>query len=230
VGVGYKKGGLDHYDTILLHQNAFADLWPQKRIVPAGLPYLDSLAARAKAMQNKTDGKTILVASTWGERGALKTYGSDFILKLSELGYHVVVRPHPYSKIHAPDFLEQLQKELPGIPFDYSIDNLEALSKADILVSDISGVRLDFFLCFGRPVVSLECDAAANAEYEHNEWLIDISSQIGAFVRRQEIDSLPQVVQNIHKLPLVDRESILLNFGTSKTAIADYLEALLCKP
>jgi len=224
LGLGYKKGGLDNYDTILLHQTHYEKLFESKKVVLAGLPYLDSLIERAKNLQNNTDGKTVLVASTWGERGILKTYGSKFILNLANAGYNVVVRPHPYSYIYEKEFIENLQKELPGIPFSSEIDNLSVLSKADILISELSGVRLDFYLAFKRPVISLE--SGSNDEYEHNEWLIDVSDDIGIYVKKEDVENLTEIAKNLGKRKLADENSILANIGKSKMIIADYLEKL----
>jgi len=224
-GMGYKKGGLDNYDTILLHQQNFANLFENKKIVLAGLPYLDTLIENAKTLQNKTDGKTILIASTWGSGGILKNYGSKFILDLVKAGYNVIVRPHPYSYICEKDFIESLQKELPGIPFSTEINNLSVLSKADVLISELSGVRLDFYLAFKRPVISLE--SGKRDEYEHDEWSVEISEDIGIFVKKEDVDNLPQIVKNLSERKLVDENSILANIGKSKTVIADYLFSIL---
>jgi len=223
-GMGYKKGGLDNYDTILLHQSDFAELFKNKKVVNAGLPYLDTLIENAKALQNKTDGKTILIASTWGSGGILKIYGSKFILALANAGYNVIVRPHPYSYVCEKDFIENLQKELPNIPFNTDINNLAVLSKADILISELSGVRLDFYLAFKRPVISLE--SGKRDEWEHDEWSVDISEHIGIFVKKEDVQNLPQIVKNLSQRKLIDENSILLNIGKSKTVIADYLCSL----
>lgn len=221
LGIGYKKGGLDNYDTILLHQSNFANLFENKKVILAGLPYLDSLIERTSSLQNKTDGKTILVGSTWNKRGCLRTYGSKFIRDLSNAGFNVIVRPHPYSYKFEKDFIENLQKELPGIVFDRQIDNLQCLSQADILISDISGIRFDFYFCFDRPVISLECET--DGEYDHNEWLFEVSEDIGIFVRKENVENLPQIVKSLEKRKIADKNSILANIGKSKNIIADYL-------
>jgi hypothetical protein len=220
-GISYKKGSLDNYDTILLHQSNFANLFENKKVVLAGLPYLDTLIENAKSMQHNTDGKTILIASTWGNGGLLKSYDSKFILDLANAGYNVIVRPHPYSYICERDFIENLQKELPGIPFSTEINNLSVLSKADILISELSGVRLDFYLAFKRPVVSLE--SGKRDEYEHDEWSVEISEDIGVYVKREDVEKLPQILKNLSGRKFIDENSILANIGKSKIAIADYL-------
>jgi len=225
LGFDYKKGSMDNYDTILLHQSIFTDLFASKKVVLAGLPYLDSLIERSAKLQSNTDGKTILVASTWGDRGLLKTYGSKFILDLANAGYNVIVRPHPYSYIYEKDFIENLQKEMPGIEFSTEIDNLSVLAKADILISELSGVRLDFYLAFKRPVISLEC--GMSDEFEQNEWLVNIiGNEIGISVKKEDAENLPKIVKGLSERKLIDENSILANIGKSTTIIADYLESL----
>jgi hypothetical protein len=175
-------------------------------------------------MQYNTDGKTILVASTWGDRGILKTYGSKFILDLANSGYNMIVRPHPYSYVCEKDFIESLQKELPNIPFNTETDNLSVLAKADILISELSGVRFDFYLAFKRPVISLETET--NKEYEYDEWLINVSNDIGIYVKKENIGNLPRIAKNAAECKLINANSILSNIGESKMAVADYLAGL----
>jgi len=226
LGFDYKKGSMDNYDTILLHQEIFANLFESKKVIIAGLPYLDSLIERAAKLQNNTDGKTILVASTWGDRGLLKTYGSKFILDLANAGYNVIVRPHPYSYIYEKDFIDDLQKKLPNIPFSTEIDNLSVLAKADILISELSGVRLDYYLAFKRPVISLE--SGESDEFELNEWLVKtIGNEIGISVKKEDVKNLPQIVKSLSERKLIDENSILANIGKSKAVIADYLFSIL---
>ncbi|MDR2708898.1 MAG: hypothetical protein LBC07_02865 [Elusimicrobiota bacterium] len=71
---GYKKYSLDFFDTVILPGKEFAkDIreleskrnLAQKTLLIGGLPYLDNLIERAKTLDAKTDGKTILIASTW---------------------------------------------------------------------------------------------------------------------------------------------------------------------
>jgi len=235
----YKKYSLDYYDTIFSHSLLFANEikilenkrnLPAKKIIDGGLIYMDSIIEKAKTLQNETDGKTILVASTWNKRGCLQIYGSKFIKDLSNSGYNVIVRPHPYSYIYEKEFMENLQKELPGIVFSTETDNLSVMAKADILISDISGIRLDFYLCFERPVISLESETELSNEYEQADlsenFDIDISKKIGIYVKKEEIVNILQFVQNIKQVKLIDKNSILANIGKSKFILVDYLESI----
>ncbi|MDR3243793.1 MAG: methyltransferase domain-containing protein [Elusimicrobiota bacterium] len=239
----YKKYSLDCYDTLLIAGKAFeSDIryleekrnLPHKQIFVAGLPYLDSIISRSKELNIKTNGNTILIASTWNKKGCLQTYGSGFIINLAKAGYDVIVRPHPYSYVFEPDFIKQLKDELKGysnITFDDEIDNLKSLAKADILISDVSGIRLDYYFTFNRPVVSLESDSEISPDYEHyylqNYWSVDISDKIGVYIRKEEINDLVEKIKNIKDIQTIDKEYIVANTQKSAIVITDILNNIL---
>jgi hypothetical protein len=245
---GYKKYALDRYDTVFVqNEPSAAEIrelevkrgLPEKHLLPGGLPYFDAMCERAAGLsaagvKRGVEPRTVLVASTWNKRGCLQTYGASFIIALSEAGFDVIVRPHPYSWRYEAEFIAKLKMELSkcgNVVFDDSIDNIASLARADVLVSDISGVRLDFFLLFGRPVVSLECDCAVYDDYEQSElsfnWDVEVSSKIGVYLKRGEIGSLPDVVKNIGEVKLTRLEDIIMNIGVSKTKIADGIERIV---
>jgi len=70
-------------------------------------------------------------------------------------------------------------------------------------------------------------ESGSNDEYEHNEWLIDVSDDIGIFVKKEQVENLPQIVKNLAERKLADENSILANIGKSKMIIADYLGDLI---
>lgn len=241
---GYRKHSLDNFDTAMLVGPCFEkeirileekrNLKP-KTLLISGLPYVDNLVERAAKLNAETNGKTVLVASTWDARGCLKTYGSGFIIDLAKNGFDVIVRPHPYSYIYEADFIKKLQDELKpyeNVVFDSEIDNLKTMAKSDIMITDFSGVRFDFILAFDRPVISLETDLGDNDKYENADmgfnWDISISHSMGAYIERDEIGSIVEKVKaNMGAKSPLDRSDIVANIGCSASVIADQLEGLL---
>lgn len=237
---GYQKHSLDYFDTVMLVGPCFEkeirileeqrDLKP-KQLLVSGLPYVDNLIKRASKLDARTNGKTVLVASTWDKRGCLKTYGSGFIIQLAESGFDVIVRPHPYSYIYEADFIKALQAELKpydNVVFDNEIDNLKTMARSDIMISDLSGVRSDFVLAFDRPVISLETSEEESQKYEYADigfnWDVEISRSMGAFIKKQDIDSLAeQVKANMHSKSPLNRNEIVANIGCSAQVIAEQL-------
>ncbi|MDR3243487.1 MAG: CDP-glycerol glycerophosphotransferase family protein [Elusimicrobiota bacterium] len=239
----YQKHSLDFYDSVILSGSAFEkdirllekkrNLAPKKLLV-GGLPYIDDLVERASKIKQETNGKTILVASTWNKRGCLQTYGAPFIISMAKAGYDIIVRPHPYSYTFEPDFIEKLKNDLksyPNIVFDDEIDNLKSLAKADILVSDVSSIRLDYFFAFKRPSISLETIDEINGEYEYDDldsfWSKDISNSIGVYVSKDDIGKIVDKIKEASSMPLIDKESIVANIGSSTSIITEQIISLM---
>jgi CDP-glycerol glycerophosphotransferase (TagB/SpsB family) len=148
------------------------------------------------------------------------------------------VRPHPYSFIYEADFIEKLKSELSpfeNIKFDCEIDNLKSLAKADILISDVSGVRFDFAFAFNRPVISLETDSGdIAADYDYADlssyWDIDVSARIGKFIKKADIDKIAEIVKeslgNKENAFFAGQEA-LANIGNSAKVMAGQIENML---
>ncbi|MDR2436927.1 MAG: CDP-glycerol glycerophosphotransferase family protein [Endomicrobium sp.] len=242
---GYYKNSLDCFDTVILSGAEFEDdirtlekkrNLPPKKILIGGLPYIDSLIERAAKVDSQTDGKTVLVASTWNKRGLLKTYGEGLIEKIALAGYNIIVRPHPYSYIYELDFINQLQKELASyknVKFDKEVDNLLSMAKSDIMLSDFSTIRFDYYFIFGRPIISLDTDFEKYfQEYEYSDldefWLFKISYEFGIYLKKEEVfDIVKKIKESINskkaKKTKIDKEKIIANIGSSAEVIAEQI-------
>ena len=158
--------GIDYYDAILLSGEYQADdireleqirNLPPKELKIVGIPYMDEMAARLeKAEPLAKEGVTVLLAPSWGKSAIFGVYGGKIIEKLKETGYHIVIRPHPQSWTSDKELLDELMKEFPEseqIEWNRDVDNFEILRKADILISDFSGVTFDFSLIHNKPII-----------------------------------------------------------------------------
>ncbi|NCB28070.1 MAG: CDP-glycerol--glycerophosphate glycerophosphotransferase, partial [Bacteroidia bacterium] len=163
----YHKGSLDHYDSVMLVGEFEIPILrkleslrglPLKQLHPAGLPYIDVLASKVPP-ETGTDGKTILIAPSWGTKGCLKLYGHKFIQELAEDGYEIIIRPHPQSWKVEADMLDKIKddlKKFPNVRWDQDPDGTKSLSASDIMISDTSSVRFDYVLLYKKPVITLE--------------------------------------------------------------------------
>jgi hypothetical protein len=238
----YHKYSLDYFDTVILSCSKFEKdirMLEKKRhlltkeLLVGGLPYIDDLIKRAAKLNVKTDGKTVLIASTWDKRGILRTYGAEFIEKIAKAGYNVIVRPHPYSYVYELDFINKLQKNLSpyeNVIFDKEVDNLLGMAKADIMISDVSSVRLDYYFIFGRPVISLDTDYKDHAcEYEYSDldayWNVEISDKLGMYLKQEEVfqivEKIAETLDKKSNKVRFDRNEIIANVGNSAEVIAE---------
>ncbi len=164
--VMYRMFGIDYYDAILLSGDyqvknvraleAQRGL-PAKELVKVGIPYMDEMAARYRAAgPAPAHERTVLLAPTWGKSGIFGVYGGKIIELLLSTGYHIIVRPHPQSFTSEKEMISALMEKYPEserLEWNRDTDNFEVLRRADILVSDFSGVIFDFALIYDKPVI-----------------------------------------------------------------------------
>ena len=251
----YHKGSLDHYDEVLMNGAYLADSirevehkrgLKEKNLVVLGLPYLDVLASKMRHPLPPTDGRTILVAPSWGEKGLLPYYGSAFMQELLKAGYNVILRPHPQSYKVESKLLEKIRKELSpyeNFAWDSEPDGSLSMEKADLMISDRSNVRLDFALLYERPVITLTIPFTDPEDWGVNDphlwddweasdlkelWSEKVAGMIGIKLGRSETAKLPEHVKQL----LAEKKSEDLsamrgewvaNFRHSGEAMADYL-------
>jgi CDP-glycerol glycerophosphotransferase (TagB/SpsB family) len=171
----YRLFGLDYFDSVLLTGDYQAKdirtlerqrAVKAKELVTVGCAYLDVYAEkmRALATENNTDdtrGFTVLVSPSWGPSALLSKYGEKLLEPLIGTGWNIILRPHPQSKTSEKDMLDRLTekyKEQKNFVWDYETDNIFSLSKADVMISDFSGIIFDYaFLC-DKPVFYVSQD------------------------------------------------------------------------
>jgi hypothetical protein len=244
----YMKGSLDHYDAVLLvgkfmvHGIRYLEKLrglKEKELVPAGLPYLDDLASKMKSPTPPTDGKTVLIAPSWGTKGCLAVYGSRFIRLLAEAGYNIILRPHPHSWKSEIKLLDKVKADLQGldnVKWDKEPDGGLAMEAADIMISDTSNARMDFALLYERPVITLKINLSELETFELSDmegaWMDKAELEIGSVVRPEQIESIAEIVDGVlskreRKDLSAFREANVYNFGSSGEAIAKYLVNLI---
>lgn len=117
--------------------------------------------------------RTVLLAPSWGESAILKKYGGRILEVLLQTGYHIIVRPHPQSYTAEAEMLKEIQAQYPDsaqLEWNRDTDNYEVLKRADILISDFSGVIFDFALVYDKPVIY------ADTEFDkspYDAWWLD---------------------------------------------------------
>lgn len=160
----YRLFGLDYFDAVLLtgpyQQTQLWELESKRGTKPKELPvcgctYLDVLAKKATTLTVEPEAKTLLLAPSWGENGLLRRFGLRLLHALAASSWHVIIRPHPQSKISEKDTLDTLMaalKDSPNIEWNFDTENLHAMARSRMLISDFSGIIFDFAFLFGRPV------------------------------------------------------------------------------
>ncbi|MFA5577361.1 MAG: CDP-glycerol glycerophosphotransferase family protein [Bacilli bacterium] len=207
----YRLYGLDYFDSVLLtgeFQKKDLRLLEQQRntkekeLVVVGSTYLDVLKDKVKSLNKDKSSKfTVLVAPSWGSGGILSRYGSSLLDKLVETGFHIIVRPHPQSKDSEKGILTKLEnryEERTNFEWDYDAENLKSLSRADIMISDFSGVIFDYSFLFDKPFlyVNNDFDHRPYDSYDlpHLPWIFRVLPEIGIELKEEQFSNIKEVI------------------------------------
>lgn len=205
---GYRMFGLDYYDAVLLSGNHISEEirqleklrnLPAKDIQIVGLTYFDELDEKIKNSSKKENDKpVILLAPSWGPSSILNRYGSKAIDALLSTGYKIVVRPHPQSKASEKDMLDNLMKKYPDLEWNFDNDNFDILNRADLLISDFSGVIFDFALVFGKPIIYADTSfdkGPYDAWWLENEmWKFKVLPELGKQLKESDLYNIKPLI------------------------------------
>lgn len=243
----YKLFSFDYYDAVycagpgqvksLRALEALRGTRP-KELPQLGCPYLDGLVERARKAASPEEG-TVIVAPTWGRNGLLTRTGAMIPKMLAQAGFRVILRPHPQSFVSEPELMEKLAQELApfdNIEWDRQPDGFASLARAQLMVSDISGVIFDFAFVFLRPVVSVGAGPLKEGfeawEIPHEAWEMSALDTLGKRILPGEENSVVDAVRSLLASEDRAREKILslreqnvVNFGEAGMPIAKALVA-----
>lgn len=210
----YRMFGLDYFDSILVtgmykekdvrwleeHRNI-----NRKEIVSVGCTYLDEFKKRIEKIPAEEDHKfTVLLSPSWGPSAILSRYGEKLLDSLQATGWNIIVRPHPQSRISEKEILDRLTsryKDMGNIIWDYNSDNIFSLKKADIMISDFSGIIYDYtFLC-DKPVMYVNADMDLrmyDAWYVPGQkpWQVNAVKKFGIELKESQFSNIKEIIQN----------------------------------
>jgi hypothetical protein len=207
----YRMFGLDYFDAVLLTGEYQAkDIrfleqlrgLPEKKLVTAGCTYLDFFAEKIAEIPGEENHVfTVLVSPSWGPSALLSRYGEKLLDPLAKTGWRIIVRPHPQSRKSEKPMLELLErryKDIPNIMWDYDKDNIYSLVKADIMISDFSGVIYDFIFLRDKPVIYVSQDFDIRPydadDLDHELWQVAVLREIGLELRDEHFRNIKEFI------------------------------------
>ena len=179
----YTSGAFDHYDTILCigdyqiqeiqHREIIKKL-PQKKLIKNGYFYFDYLN---KKKNIKKIPQSILIAPSWNynEKYFINEAFLSITNTLLKKNYNVIFRPHPEHIKRSMHILKKIKKNIDNKKFIYDLnsENLESMENAKCLITDNSGIAIEYSLLFKRPVLYL-----VDKEKLHNSDLSDYTNLV----------------------------------------------------
>jgi CDP-glycerol glycerophosphotransferase (TagB/SpsB family) len=247
---GYRMFGLDFYDAVLTTGQNQIDLLKhieilrpnitKKEFVTVGSPILDSLSLRLSEnncnKQEQKKDRTVLLAPSWGKEGILSKFGSDFISALQATGFKIIVRPHPQTVSSEKEMLNSLMEQFPEsekFNWNFDNDNFEVLNKADILITDFSGIIFDYSLVFDKPLIYADTQFDSGvydaAWLDEPMWSFRVLPKVGIQLKKEDFSRIGEIITKAFESEKLKqgRESVRSECwqhrGESAKLIADYL-------
>jgi YidC/Oxa1 family membrane protein insertase len=251
----YREKAFVYYDAVLAtHRQHVQELQalqekhrlPSKDIIPYGYPLLDAIAQKYAAVQKGTAAglPTILVAPSWFDECIFETCMEELVQYLAPLPYRVVIRSHPEYIKRRPKRYKALQQMVAGktnMRFDTHANVLDSLIDADLLITDRSGIAIEYALGTLRPVLFI--DTPPKIMNIHWKSLgIDpventLRSRIGVSLLPEEVVSIERTVKMLtagaaaYKQPLQQiRTALFYNSEQSYRQGLDYVLAKAVTP
>lgn len=205
---------LDFFDAVLLNgKNQINDIRELENLRGTKIKYLDIIGStyldelenkknKILEIKNETKNKkTVLIAPSWGVNGLLTRFGEKLIDAIVENGFHLIIRPHPQSLIVEKEMIEKLKnkyKDNKNLEWDFDVDNIYSLSKADVMLSDFSGVIFDYAFMFEKPTIipSFTFDKRGYdaIELKDETWTFKVLPQISVSLDENNFSSIANII------------------------------------
>lgn len=244
----YREGSFDYYDTIFcigphhikeVRKREQLENLKSKELIEVGYPWLEAVHEKYKQSKNKNRNikNKILIAPTWGKDCIFNTCIKEIIEVLSNTDFDVILRPHPEFIKRQNDTVREIEgmiKNLKNIKIESNLISDKSLQEADLLITDWSGIALEYAFGTERPVLFIDVPRKVkNPNYESLgiepiESLI--RKDVGDVVAPDNLDAIPSKILEIinKKDDFKERISKLRNkhifsFGSSSKIGGKYI-------
>ena len=248
----YKLYSFDYFDSMLLtgeyQKKSIRELemkrnTKKKELYVTGCTYLDVLSSKIKMLDiQKKNDITILVSPSWGDNALLKRFGMKLLQPVVDSGMNIIIRPHPQTSISEKELLESLRRQLRdynNVEWDFSRENISAMAKSDIMISDFSGIISDYLFLFSKPVIytKYEFDKRGYdlSDSEYEPWKFKMLSDIGFELSEENFINSPEIIRKCINSELVEKKiseaknTAYFYQGLSGKKCADVLEDIYTK-
>ena len=235
----YRKFAFDYFDSVFCsgpHQIEGISKLEEKRgtakklLLETGLCYYDVMLEDIKKLpEPKKERAVVLVAPIWKEYSIINRFGLSFFDNLmKDDAYDVILRPHPQTYVSHPKLIAEIEDKYashPRMTIDRAPLGTESMLKADLMISDLSGVFWDFIFLYSKPVLLLKTDFESiegfeGSELDYEMWEMRERSKAGNIFDEDDIDNINEIVKDLIKNPpLMQLEELknssVYNLGTA---------------
>jgi|TARA_B110000027_G_scaffold125711_1_gene143354 hypothetical protein len=185
----YTATAFDNYDTILcngdyhlneIRKRELIKKIKKKELIKTGYFYFDYLNNR---MNKKIEAKEVLIAPSWNynSKNFINENLEKIIQSVLDKDYTVKFRPHPESFKRSMLTINALRNKFFNNKFilDETSENINAMENAKCLITDSSGIAIEFVLLFKKPTLYFEDNNKIhNVEFNNYKDLITMDQKV----------------------------------------------------
>ena len=246
-----RKEALDNFDTIFCvgphHVNEIKateklyELKP-KKIINYGFGRLDTLLQEKEKFEifdsNLKD--LILITPSYGSENLLEKCGIELIDTLLKSNFRVLLRPHFRTLRDSKGLIDSIKDKFgknPNFTFEDGIIPSEYFHNSICMVSDWSGISMEYAFTFKRPIIFIDVPKKVLNPNSSDILLepieISLRSKLGYIVTPNNLKIIPELIkdstknnkfsQQIQKI----RSETVFNIGESAKIGADFIQQLI---
>jgi len=210
----YTSKAFDNYDIILcngdyqvkeIKKRENLNNLKKKKLIKCGYLYFDYLKKNLN-FNEKSD--EILIAPSWNydEKNFINEDFEKIIEKVLYYNYKVRFRPHPEHFKRSLVFLNRIKNKFKSENFYYdeNIENINSMEKAKCLITDNSGIAIEFTLILKKPTLYYESkNKIHNSEFKKYKSLENFEDNVkkyfGFKFKYDEINQINLLIKNCLK-------------------------------
>ena len=243
----YRKFAFDYFDSVFCsgpHQIEGIRKLEEKRgtdkklLLETGLMIYDVMLEDIKKLPKPVKQRPIvLIAPTWKEYSIINRFGIDFFENLLKNdSYDIILRPHPQTYVSHPKLIAEIEekyKDEARITIDRKPLGTESMLKADLMISDLSGVFWDFIFLYSKPVLLLKTDFESiegfeGSELDYDMWEMRERSKAGQVFDENDIENISVIVRDLlDNPPILQLEELknqsVYNMGNAGEVAAEQI-------
>ncbi len=245
----YTPKAFDNYDVIMcngqfqideIRKREYLKKIPKKNLVSSGYFYFDYLVNNINYSENSN---SILIAPSWNKN--IKNFINENFIELIKIlinkKYRVIFRPHPEHFKRSKNILENVKKnfQMDSFELDKDVDNIKSLEKARCLITDSSGIAIEYMVALKKPVLYLnEYDKIHNSEFDDYSSMKTIDQKIkenfGYLFQKKDFNQIDIIINNSEKellknLPKLDLfiKNNYFNFGNTDSFLHSNINQII---
>ena len=201
----YTATAFDNYDIILcngdyhlneIRKRESIKKIKKKKLIKTGYFYFDYLNNK---INTKIKANEILIAPSWNysQKDFINENLEEIIQSVLNKGYIVKFRPHPESFKRSMITINNFKNKFSNEKFilDKTSENISSMENAKCLITDISGIAIEYVLLFKKPALYFENnDKIHNIEFNDYNDLITMDQKVkhsfGYTFKKEDIKDL----------------------------------------